>query len=104
MKLKLLPAAHELISNMRALFQINNTQRSYLCEEPLRSALFSNDQMEHFGKTLAANHKLSSKPAKDHLLRRLTDNETHLQDVRKLLTDSIKRKYEVTPAGEWLID
>jgi cyclic beta-1,2-glucan synthetase len=104
MKLKLIPAAHELISNMRALFQINNATRSDSGEEPLRAALFSTEQMEHFGKALAANHTLSSKAAKDHLLRRLADNENHLQDVRRLLADSIKKKYHITPAGEWLID
>ena len=104
MKLKLIPAAHELIANMRALFQINNTAHSYSNEEPLRAALFSTEQMEQFGRALAASHTLSSKAAKDHLLRRLADNETHLQNVRKLLTDSIKRKDQVTPAGEWLID
>jgi cellobiose phosphorylase len=104
MKLKLIPAAHELISNMRAFFQISNTKPSHLNEEPLREELFSTHQMERFGKTLASRHKLSSKPAKDHLLKRLADNETTLQEVRKLLTDSIKRKYQVTPAGEWLID
>ena len=60
--------------------------------------------MERFGKTLAGRHKLSTKPAKDHLLKRLADNEIILHEVRKLLTDSIKRKYQVTPAGEWLID
>ncbi|HEY8660253.1 MAG TPA: glucoamylase family protein [Hanamia sp.] len=104
MKLKLIPAAHELISNMRAFFQISDSKFSYLNEEPLREELFSSDQMERFGKTLAARHKLSTKPAKEHLLKRLAENEIILQEVRKLLNDSIKRKYQVTPAGEWLID
>ncbi len=104
MKLKLIPAAHELISNMRAFFQIGDTKLSHSNEEPLREELFSSDQMERFGKTLASRHKLSSKPAKDHLLKRLAENEATLQEVRKLLTDSIKRKNQVTPAGEWLID
>lgn len=103
MKLKLIPAAHELISNMRDFFQISDKINS-LNEEPLREELFSSDQMEHFGKALASRHKLSTKPGKDHLLKRLADNETTLQEVRKLLTDSIKRKNQVTPAGEWLID
>ena len=102
--MKLIPVAHELISNMRAFFQTNNSKLSYLDEEPLRAALFSSDQMERFGKTLAMNHKLSIKPAKEHLLKRLADNEDILDEVRKLLTDSIKRKYQITPAGEWLID
>ncbi len=102
--MKLIPVAHELISNMRAFFQTNNSKLSYLDEEPLRAGLFSSDQMERFGKTLALNHKLSTKPAKEHLLKRLADNEDILHEVRKLLTDSIKRKYQITPAGEWLID
>ncbi len=104
MKLNLLPAAHELISNMRSFFQLSDVKLNNTNEEPLREELFSPDEMERFGRTLAARHKLSSKPAKDHLLKRLADNETTLQEVRKLLTDSIKRKYQVTPAGEWLID
>ena len=104
MKLALIPAAHELISNMRAFFQINGTRLDRSNEEPLREELFSSFQMERFGKTLASRHKLSTKRAKDHLLKRLADNEATLQEVRKLLTDSIKRKYQVTPAGEWLID
>ncbi len=102
--MKLIPVAHELISNMRAFFQTNNSKLSYMDEEPLRAGLFSSDQMERFGKTLARNHKLSTKPAKEHLLKRLADNEIILHEVRKLLTDSIKRKYQITPAGEWLID
>jgi len=81
----------------------NDTARS-APEEPLREELFSSDQLERFAKALAVKHTLSEKPAKDHLLRRLADNEKVLQEVRKLLNDSIERKYPVTPAGEWLID
>ncbi len=102
--MKLIPASHELISNMRAFFQTNNTKLSYLNEEPLRAELFSSDQMERFGKVLAGTHHLSTKPGKDHLLKRLSDNENILHEVRKLLNDSIKKKYQITPAGEWLID
>jgi cyclic beta-1,2-glucan synthetase len=102
--MKLSPAAHELISNMRAFFQIEKSKLSYLNEEPLRSELFSSDQLERFGKSLAGKHQLSTRPATDHLLKRLSDNNTVLNEVRKLLTDSIKRKYQITPGGEWLID
>jgi cyclic beta-1,2-glucan synthetase len=104
MKLKLIPVAHELISNMRAFFQIKDSNLNYSNEEPMREELFSSEQMENFGKTLATRHKVSTKPAKDHLLKRLADNENTLQEVRKLLTDSIKNNHQVTPAGEWLID
>jgi len=102
--MKLIPAAYELISNMRIFFQPNSSRLRYINEEPLRGELFSSDQMERFGKTLAGSHTLSTKPAKDHLLKRLDDNEAILHEVRKLLTGSIKRKQEIAPAGEWLID
>ncbi|MEO6668851.1 MAG: glucoamylase family protein, partial [Ferruginibacter sp.] len=104
MKLKLIPAAHELISNMRTFFQVGDINLNYLNEEPLREELFSSDQMERFGKTLATKHKLSTNPAKDHLLKRLANNEVTLQEVRRLLNDSIKKNYQITPAAEWLID
>jgi len=102
--MKLMLTAHELISNMADFFQPMGTKRSYLDEEPLRSELLSSEQLERFGKALARIHKLSSKPSKDHLLKRLAANEAVLHEVRKLLTDSIKKKYQITPAGEWLID
>ena len=102
--MKLIPAAHELISNMRSFFQPNIASHSYLDEEPIRARLLSANQMENLGKSLAGKHKLSTKPAEDHLLMRLADSERLLTEVRKLLTDSIKKKYRATPAGEWLID
>lgn len=49
MKLKLIPAAHELISNMRTFFQVGDTKLNYSDEEPMREELFSSDQMERFG-------------------------------------------------------
>jgi cyclic beta-1,2-glucan synthetase len=102
--MKLIPRADELISNMRAFFQPTNAKLSYQNEEPLRAELFSSEQMERYGKTLAQTHKLNPKPGKDHLLKRLTDNEIILHEVRRLLAESIKKKYQITPAGEWLID
>jgi len=89
---------------MKAFFQSRSDTTGLVPEEPLREELFSSDQLERFAKALAGKHTLGKKPAKDHLLRRLADNETLLQEVRKLLNNSIERKYPVTPAGEWLID
>ncbi len=102
--MKLTPMAHELISNLRGSFQTNNSQQIYLDEEPLRAELYSSYQLERLGKSLAAKHVLSHDPVQDHLLRRLADNEIILQEVRKLLTESIRKKQRITPAGEWLID
>jgi cyclic beta-1,2-glucan synthetase len=104
MKLKLNPKAHELISDVKTFFEVDDTKLDYLNEEPLREELFCSDEMEKYGKELAQKHRLSSKKSKDHLLKRLANNEFTLLEVRKLLTESIKNKYQITPAGEWLID
>ena len=96
--------AHELISNMRTYFQVNSPKQNYIKEEPLRSELYSSDQMDQFGKQLAETHKLTDKPATGQLLNRLADNEMVLNEVRKLLVEAINEKSTITPAGEWLID
>ncbi|MCG2721692.1 MAG: hypothetical protein L6290_06725, partial [Thermodesulfovibrionales bacterium] len=73
-------------------------------EPPLRSELFSSDQMEQHGKTLASLHKLGLGHARDRLLTRLAENESVLLGVRDLLTEAIKATRRITPAGEWLLD
>lgn len=104
MKLKLGSSVFSLFSKINDFFELSDMKLKALNEEPMREELFSSDQMEDFGKTLAKRHKLSTKPAKDHLLVRLAENEIVLQGVRKLITDSIKNNLQITPAGEWLID
>lgn len=102
--MKLSRKAEKLISGLKDLVHAKITDQSYFHEEPLRSELFSSDQMERFGKTLAGAHKLSTKPSHDHLLKRLAENEIVLDKVRKLITDSIKSKNQISPAAEWMID
>ncbi|MFZ7125632.1 MAG: GH36-type glycosyl hydrolase domain-containing protein [Desulfobacterales bacterium] len=77
----------------------------YAGDEPLlRSELFSADQMQEHGKALAASHELSSERGPDRLLARLADNEGVLTNVRRLLTEAVKSKHRIPPAGEWLLD
>jgi len=71
---------------------------------PLRSELFSADQMEQHGKTLAAAHKLTPRRATDRLLPRLAANEVVLIDACNLLTAAVRANRRITPAGEWLLD
>ena len=73
-------------------------------EPPLRSELFSSDQMEQHGKTLAGLHTLGLGRASDQLLPRLAENEGVLIGVRNLLTEAVKANRRITPAGEWLLD
>ena len=73
-------------------------------EPPLRSELFSADQMEQHGKALAASHSLGAKRTRDLLLARLVENEGVLLEACDLLTAAIKDNRPGTPAGEWLLD
>ena len=66
--------------------------------------LFSADQLERHGRTLAGIHRLSTQPMPDRLLNRLADNETVLLDTCKTLTAAVEGKRAVAPAGEWMLD
>src|SRR5258705_8477255 len=73
-------------------------------EAPLRSELFTADQMEQHGKSVAAAHELTLKHIVDRLLPRLADNEKTLVEACTLLARSAEAHRRVTPAGEWLLD
>ena len=73
-------------------------------ELPLRSELFSADQMEQHGRVLAASHQLTKRRGPDQLLTRLADNESTLLGVYNLLTAAVTANHRLTPAGEWLLD
>src|SRR6266704_3909880 len=80
-------------------------QRKYSGDElPLRSELFSADQMKEHGKTLAGSHKLSTERNANPLLTRLAENEDVLIGVYGLLTDAVRADRRIAPAGEWLLD
>ncbi|HLO59796.1 MAG TPA: glucoamylase family protein [Bacteroidales bacterium] len=84
----------------------NDLSQKYANEEPpLHSELFSTEQMEQYGKTLAGLHVLD--PEINHeqnLLSRLEENEAVLIEVHELVSDAVKGKRQITPAGEWLLD
>ena len=73
-------------------------------ESPLRSELFSAEQMEQHGKRLAAKHKLTEESPQDQLLTRLAENEAVLIDVCGRLMTAVKAGQQITPASEWLLD
>jgi len=73
-------------------------------EPPLRSELFSANQMEQHGKILAGMHHLKPGRHRDHLLARLAENEELLFEVYNLLTEDVTTDIRITPAGEWLLD
>ena len=95
----------ETLLYLAAALRRNGLTRKYPADElPLRSELFSADQMEQHGKALAGSHKLSPARARDRLLKRLAENEGLLLEVRNLLTEAVTTGRRITPAGEWLLD
>ena len=70
-------------------------------EQPLRAELFSVEQMENYGKSLAETHGATSSRAHgDKLLSRLVENESELNEVRTLLTDASAANTRIGPAGD----
>ncbi len=75
-------------------------------EEPLRSVLFSAEQMREHGRILAGSHEVGLKRVSGRILlmTRLAENEVVLLKVRTMLAEAIKVNRRITPAGEWLLD
>jgi cyclic beta-1,2-glucan synthetase len=73
-------------------------------EQPLHAELFSADEMELRGKTLAQSHRLRPGRGPEKLLARLDENEVVLIEAFTLLMAAVKNNRRITPAGEWLLD
>jgi len=73
-------------------------------ELPLRSEMFSSEQMKQHGKMLAGLHQLTKKRTSLSLLTRLTENQNILLETHRLLIAAVNEKRLITPGGEWLLD
>ncbi len=94
----------ELLSPIKSYFQQEITHKDVQNKPPLRSELFSTEQMELHAQHLASIHSISYEHSTEKLLKRLADNETILYNVNELLQQGIKEKKPISPAGEWLLD
>jgi cyclic beta-1,2-glucan synthetase len=95
----------QTLPHLRARLGRTGLAQEYASDEPpLRSELFSSDQMKRHGKALADSHKLSLGRASDRLLKRLAENEGVLIEAHNLLTEALKANRRIVPAGEWLLD
>lgn len=98
-------AIDELLSPLRPYFQKDNFTRKDVTENPpLRSELFSAEQMEQHAQYLATVHTINHEQTTEQLLKRLSDNEEILSRVNDLLQKTVKEKKTISPAGEWLLD
>src|SRR5918994_1541090 len=82
----------------------DSTGVSSVEEMPLRSELFSAEQMEQHGRRLAGSHALARDRSPDPLLPRLAANDEILARVFEQLTRAVAAGRYVTPASEWLVD
>ena len=73
-------------------------------DPPLRSELFSSEQMKEHGKTLAGSHRLGPRGIRDPLLSRLAENDRILTGACARLTSAVDANRRIAPAGEWLLD
>ncbi len=93
------------LPNVLARLQGKDLEAKYaVYEPPLRSELYSSDQMKQHGKTLAGLHTLRPGHARDRLLARLAENEAILTRTHSLLVEAVKTDRRITPAAEWLLD
>jgi len=97
-----------ILENLRhigASLRVSGPAKKYAGDEPpLRSELFSSEQMKQHGKTLAGSHKLGPRGIRDRLLTRLAENERILTGACNLLTSAVNANRRIAPAGEWLLD
>lgn len=95
----------DLLSHLRIYFQKESFSRKEADETPpLRSELFTKEQMRQHADQLASHHRLDYNKAPEQLLKRLSENEEVLVKVSDLLQDAVKNKQRISPAGEWLLD
>jgi len=96
---------NEILSPFVSHFQQEKIARQEVYERPpLRSELFSIEQMEGHAQQIARTHQISTKDAPELLLKRLAENEHTLFEVANQLHVAVREKKGVTPAGEWMLD
>ncbi len=91
----------------RMLSLMTRTGRERLTEreeQPLRSELFSTDQLEQAAKALAGRHAVDERTGPDQLLSRLEKNETVLLEAHQMIVASLAANRRMSPADEWLLD
>lgn len=72
-------------------------------EPPLRTELFSVEQLARHARSIAADHKVVISRTANRLLARLDDNEKSLRAFNRA-TRTVNNGRRLTPAAEWMLD
>jgi cyclic beta-1,2-glucan synthetase len=83
---------------------VDGLLREFGDDLPLRSELFSVNQLERHAEALAQWHEIDHRAGPDRLLARLADNEGVLLNAYRVVTDVVAHNRPISPAGEWLLD
>lgn len=103
---EILPQAIALFKkNMIDPFLGDPKNEKYVNERPpLRSELFTEEQLKQHAKAISKKHILISGHPSEQLLKRLAENEKILIEVHTILTEIVNRNKRIVPAAEWLLD
>ncbi|OYV10334.1 MAG: glycosyltransferase, partial [Methanosaeta sp. ASO1] len=96
--------AHSPSKRLKARLDSDLFLRQYSDEQPLRSELFSTNQLVRHAKALAERHEVDPIPGEDLLLPRLAENEAILLQVNELLMEAVASNLRIAPASVWLLD
>ncbi len=95
---------HRSRGRLASRIGVDGMFRDFGDDLPLRSELFSVNQLERHAETLAEWHEIDRNPGRDRLLTRLSDNERILLDAYQAVTEVVALNRPISPAGEWLLD
>jgi cyclic beta-1,2-glucan synthetase len=74
-------------------------------DEPIRAELFGSERLEQHAESLAAAQRITERPVKGtDLLPRVQQNRSALLDAYRNIVEAVRKKREITPAAEWLLD
>ncbi len=82
----------------------DETESNTQAKAPMRAELFTEHQLEAHAKKMAGRHTVVEDKNKESLLKRLSSNEELLVKAHRILTDTVKDRHRISPAGEWLMD
>ncbi|MFH0888585.1 MAG: glucoamylase family protein [Planctomycetota bacterium] len=92
------------ISHLDNYLKRERPNQQYGDEQPLRSELFSIDQLAHHIKILAKEHEINLKHEPDGFLPRLDKNKKVLLQAYNVVMAAVEKEDRIAPAAEWLID
>lgn len=97
-------AFRDSLQQLQSRIGVDGLYRDFGSDLPLRSELFSEEQLKVHAESLASWHQIDPHPGPDRLIARLADNERVLLEAYQLVTTAVERKHRISPAGEWLLD